>query len=282
MTTARKREAVHRLRAAHPRASVRRCCRVVHLHRSALYYKPIMADRDAALTRELLELARKHPRYGYRRMTILLRRSGWQVNPKRVARVWRQAGLKVPKRSVRKTRLGHTANGILRRRPERPNHVWSYDFASDQTMDGRRLKILVVVDEFTRRVLALRCARSIRGTDVVDTLLDLFKVYGLPEHIRSDNGPEFISKEVRRSLKDLGVSSLYIQPASPWENGYVESFNSRLRDELLDRELFQSLNEASVMLDTFRNTFNQERPHSSLGRRTPFEFYAAHRDGIVS
>ena len=275
MTTARKREAGKTLRRRRPDASVRRCCRLLGLHRSAVYYRTSRATRDAALTKELLALARKHPRFGYRRMTVLLNRAGWQVNAKRVARVWREAGLNIPNRKVRKRRLGHSGNGIQRHRPERPNHVGSYDFVSDQTEDGGRLKILVVIHEFTRRVLSLRCARSLRGVDVIDELHRLFAHYGLPEHIRSDNGPEFISKAVRVHLAQLSVGTRYIEPGSPWENGYVESFNSRLREQLLDRELFHNLNEATVLLEAHRKTFNGARPHSALGKLTPNEFYAA-------
>jgi putative transposase len=223
----------------------------------------------------MIELAREHPRYGYRRITALLRREGWSVNRKRVHRLWRQAGLKVPQVQRKRRRLGSSDNSCTRRRSERPNHVWSYDFVLDQTADGRRLKVLPIVDEYTRECLTIEVERSLTAEDVVSTLEYLFEVRGEPEHIRSDNGPEFIAEAVKGWLARRGAKTLYIAPGSPWENAYSETFNSRLRDELLDREVFESLKEAKVLLEDHRLDYNHRRPHSSLGYRTPAEFAAA-------
>ena len=282
MTTARKREAVTRLKGQHPAASQRRRCRVVGIGRSSVRYKARTVNRDDALTKELCRLARQHPRFGYRRMAALLRNSGWRVNDKRIARVWRQAGLKVPRKQVRKRRLGHSDNGCVRHRAERPNHVWSYDFVSDQTVDGRSLRMLAVVDEYTRESLAIHCAKSIRATDVIDVLVRLFAQHGMPEHIRSDNGPEFIAKVLQKLLKTLGIGPLYIKPGSPWENGYGESFNGKFRDELLDRELFSNLKEAAVIIERWRVQYNTVRPHSSLGYQTPAVYAQKVREGQLN
>jgi putative transposase len=229
------------------------------------------------------ELAREHPRYGYRRITALLRREGWSVNRKRVHRLWRQAGLKVPQVQRKRRRLGHSENSCTRRRAERPNHVWSYDFIHDQTADGRGLKLLPIVDEYTRECLTIEVERHLTAKDVVSTLEYLFEVRGEPEHIRSDNGPEFIAEVVKDWLARRGAKTLYIEPGSPWENAYSETFNSRLRDELLDREVFETLKEAKVLLEDHRLDYNGHRPHSSLGYRTPAEFAATcHRPGSAS
>jgi transposase InsO family protein len=208
-------------------------------------------------------------------VTTLLCADGWRVNHKRVERIWREEGLRVPRKQRKKRRLGHSANGIVHHRPEFPNHVWSYDFVSDQTADGRTLKILPVLDEFTRRSLALEVGRSFRSRNVIETLERLVEEHGAPGFIRSDNGPEFIAAAIRRWLEESGIATLYIAPASPWENGYSESFNSRLRDELLDRELFTSFTEARLLLESYRVDHNERRPHSALGQRSPTAFYAA-------
>jgi transposase InsO family protein len=220
----------------------------------------------------MLELVRPHPRYGYRRITALLRREGWPVNRKRIHRLWRQEGLKVPRKQRKRRRLGHSANGILRRRPEHPNHVWCYDFLKDQTTDGRPLKLLPIEDEYTRECLALDVARSITAQDVIRTLGRLFAERGAPGFLRSDNGPEFIAQALRDWLPRSGVQTLYIAPGAPWENAYSESLNSRLRDELLNRELFTSVLEARVITEDYRQEYNQRRPHSALGYQTPAAF----------
>jgi transposase InsO family protein len=234
------------------------------------------------LTSRIKALASKHPRYGYRRIHALLLREGWRVNRKRVQRLWRAEGLKVVQRQRKRRRLGSSENGCTRKRAEHRNHVWSYDFTMDETADGKRLKLMPVVDEFTRKCLGIEVERSLTATDVIDTLNYLFQVHGEPQYIRSDNGPEFIASAVKQWLAASGVKTLYIEPGSPWENAYVESFNSRLEDELLGRELFTSLTEGKVLIEQFRIVYNHERPHSSLGYRTPAEFAATcDRDSVA-
>ena len=220
-------------------------------------------------------LARQRPRFGAQRIHRLLVERHWRVNIKRIHRLWKQEHMQIPRKQRRKRRLpGGSANGCVRRRAERINHVWSYDFLMDRTEDGRQLKLLVVIDEYTRESLAIEVARSFTADDVIETLQYLFAVRSAPERIRSDNGPEFVARSVRRWLKQANVETLYISKGSPWENGYVESFNGKLRDELLNRELFLSLEEARWMVDRWRNDFNHHRPHSSLNYRTPAAFAA--------
>lgn len=257
--------------------SERRACRALGQPRSTQRYVRAEPDGEKALVQRMRELSGEHPRYGYRRVTALLRREGWSVNRKRVHRLWRREGLKVPQVQRKRRRLGQSENSCTRRRSERPNHVWSYDFVLDQTADGRRLKVLPIVDEFTRECLTIEVERSLTAEDVVSTLEYLFELRGEPEHIRSDNGPEFIAEAVRGWLARTGAGTLYIAPGSPWENAYSETFNSRLRDELLDREVFESLKEAKVLLEDYRLDYNDRRPHSALGYRTPAEFAATCR-----
>lgn len=222
----------------------------------------------------MLELVREHPRYGYRRMWALLRREGWRVNRKRVYRLWRAEGLKVPQKQRKKRYLGHSANGCARHRAEHKDHVWAWDFIHDRTHEGRPLKWLSIIDEYTRECLALEVGRGITADRVIDVLVELFTVRGVPRHIRSDNGPEFLATAIRRWLKHAAVKTLYIAPGSPWENGYAESFHSRLRDELLAREEFANLAEARALGTDWRLKYNHRRPHSSLGYRTPVEYSA--------
>lgn len=239
-------------------------------------HQPKKPERDRALLDRLKALSGKHPRYGYRRIHALLLREGWRVNRKRVQRLWREAGLKVrQKRQHKRSRLGSSENGCTRHQAQRKNHVWSYDFTMDQTADGRRLKLMPVVDEFTRECLAIEVERSITAEDVIATLAYLFRVHGEPQYIRSDNGPEFIANAVKHWLAAAGVKTLYIEPGSPWQNAYVESFNGKLEDELLGREMFTSLTEAKVLVEQYRVEYNHERPHSSLDYRTPVEFAAS-------
>ena len=214
-------------------------------------------------------MASRFGRYGYKRITDLLQMAGWTVNQKRVQRIWRAEGLKVPKRQPKRGRLWLADGSCIRLRPERPNHVWAYDFVAERTHDGRPLKLLTVVDEYTHECLAIRVARRMTAHDVLWVLADLFLEYGIPEHIRSDNGPEFVASAVRDWLADLGVATLFIEPGSPWENGYVESFNSKLRDELLNGEIFYTLREAQILTADWRRLYNGLRPHSSCGRRPP-------------
>jgi transposase InsO family protein len=222
----------------------------------------------------MVKLSRRHPRYGYRRIWALLRREGWVVNRKRVQRLWRAEGLRVPMVQHKRRRLGSSENSCTRLRAQHKNHVWSYDFVMDQTEDGRRLKLLPVVDEFTREAHDILVERSITAEDVVEFLEYLFAVHGEPDFIRSDNGPEFIANAVKNWLATTKVRTLYIEPGSPWENAYSESFNSRFEDELLNREIFSTLAEAKVLIEQYRVSYNLERPHSSLGYKTPAEFAA--------
>jgi putative transposase len=254
--------------------SERRACRALGVNRSVVRYRPKASAGREALVARMHELARAHPRYGYRRVWALLVREGWRVNRKRVHRLWRREGLKVPQKQRKRRRLGSSANGSQRRRAGRVNEVWSYDFVMDQTADGRRLKILPVVDEYTRECLALVVARRLTAADVVGVLTGLFAERGRPAYLRSDNGPEFVATAVKTWLARSGVQTLYIEPGSPWENAYSESFNSRLTDEVLDREVFASVKEAAVLLSEYRRAYNVDRPHSSLGYVAPAVFAA--------
>jgi len=255
--------------------SERRACRAIGQPRSTQRHTGQRASIDLALSIRMSELSRENPRYGYRRVWALLRREGWGVNKKRVLRLWREADLKVPHKQRKSRRLaGSGENGVTKRKAEHPGHVWSYDFAMDSTEDGRRVKVMPVVDEYTRECLSLEGQRSIKAEGVVDTLRRLFIERGEPDYIRSDNGPEFIAQAVKEWLALFGVKTLYIEPGSPWENAYSETFISRLRDELLDRELFANLKEAQVLLEDYRKHYNQSRPHGALGYLTPAEFAA--------
>lgn len=228
-----------------------------------------MRDDEASLTHDIVRLAKKYGRYGYRRIRQLLVDDGWRVSVKRVYRIWRREGLKVPQKQPKRGRLWLNDGSCVRLRPQRRNHVWSYDFVQDQTEDKRKFRMLTVIDEFTRRCLAIVVARRLRSDDVLHCLTDLMSRHGPPEHIRSDNGPEFVAKSVRSWLGRIGVKTLYIEPGSPWENGYCESFNSKLRDELLEGEQFSTLYEAQVLIERWRRHYNEIRPHSSLGYRPP-------------
>jgi transposase InsO family protein len=225
----------------------------------------------------MLELVGRHPRYGYRRIWALLRREGWVLNRKRLYRLWRREGLKVPKKARKKRRLGHSANGCKRLKAEGIDQVWAWDFIFDRTENGRTLKWLSIVDEYTRECLALVVARSVTAEDVIDVLAELFQVRGVPKRLRSDNGPEFIASALRGWLERTGAKTAYIAPASPWENGYAESFHSRLRDELLNVELFGNVAEAKALAERWQLDYNHRRPHGSLGYRTPAEFASIHR-----
>ena len=249
--------------------SQRRACRALQQHRSVQRRLPKVSSNEAALTAAITELATKYGRYGYRRITALLRRGGWHVNPKRVERIWRQEGLKVPAKQPKRERLWLGEGSCLRLRPEHPNHVWAYDFVTDRTADGRAFRMLTVVDEYTRECLAIKVERKLGSTEVLETLGELFVSRGPPEHLRSDNGPEFCAQAVKDWLGRLQVKTLFIEPGSPWENGYVESFNGKLRDELLNGERFTTLLEAHVLVAAWRYHYNRFRPHSALGYRPP-------------
>ena len=249
--------------------SERRACRVLGQHRSTQRKVPQTPDDEAALTADIIELARQYGRYGYRRITKMLRTVGWLVNKKRVERLWRREGLKVPSKQPKRSRLWLNDGSCIRLRAERPNHVWSYDFVADRTHDGRAYRMLCIIDEFTREALAVRVARRLNSTDVIEALCDLFIVRGIPAHIRSDNGPEFIAAALREWIAAVGAKTAYIEPGSPWENGYVESFNGKLRDELLNGEIFYTLAEAKIVIEQWRRHYNTVRPHSSLGYKPP-------------
>jgi putative transposase len=256
------------------KVSERRACQVLGQPRSTQRYAPREDEEERRLVARMLELVREHPRYGYRFITALLKQEGWKVNRKRVYRLWRQEGLQVPKKQRKKRRLGTSEGGCVRRRAERKNHVWAWDFVFDCTANGRSLKWLSIIDEYTRECLALEVNRRMTSDDVLDVLRDLFVVRGVPQHIRSDNGPEFIAQAIRGYLGAAGVETLYIEPGSPWQNGYAESFNSRLRDELLNAEIFENVPEAQSMAAEWRSDYNHRRPHSSLGYQPPAQYAA--------
>jgi transposase InsO family protein len=254
--------------------SERRACRVLQQPRVTQRYEPKQPDKDKALVAAMKRLAGEHPRYGYRLITGKLRQEGWYVNKKRVQRLWRKEGLQVPYRRKIKKSKGSSENSCSVKKAGYINHVWTYDFIEDRTEDGRTLKLLTVLDEWTRESAAIEVGRSIKSRDVISVLEYLFMVRGVPGYIRSDNGPEFIADAVKKWLREQMVGTLYIEPGSPWENGYIESFHSRLRDELLNRELFYSVKEAKVLVENWRMDYNHHRPHSSLGYMTPAAFAA--------
>lgn len=224
---------------------------------------------EEALTADIIKLAHRYGRYGYKRITALLRTQGWIVNHKRVERIWRQEALKVPQKHKKKGRLYLNDGSCIRLRPHWPNHVWSYDFVAERLKGGRKIRTLTVIDEYTRECLALRTDYKLGADEVMDVLTDLFITKGIPDHIRSDNGSEFTAKSIKLWLMQLGVKTLYIEPGSPWENGYNESFNGRLRDELLNGETFYTLKEAQIIIEQWRHHYNHIRPHSSLGYKPP-------------
>ncbi len=247
--------------------------------RGSQRYQSKKVDEDRQLLGQMRRVVELHPRYGSERVHGLLNSDGllggWRVNYKRVHRLWKREHLQVPGKQRKKRRLpGSSESSCVRHRPQHRNHVWSYDFVTDRTEDRRQIRLLAVIDEFTRECLAIEVARSFTARDVILALQYLFAVRGAPQYLRSDNGPEFIAKELQTWLSQAAVRTLYIQKASPWENGYMESFNSRLRDELLNRELFLSLAEARVVLDLWRIEYNQQRPHGSLSWQTPAAFAA--------
>jgi len=245
--------------------SERRACRVLEQARSTHRHEARVTDDERRLVERIVELAREYGRYGYRRITAMLQHEGWRVNHKRVERIWRQEGLKVPKKQSKRGRLWLSDGSCVRRRAEYPNHVWSYDFLMDRTHDGRPLRMLNIVDEYTRECLSIDVGRRLTSEDVLDRLAELFVQRGTPVYLRSDNGPELTAKAVREWLDRVHVQTLYIEPGSPWENGYVESFNGKLRDELLNREIFYTLTEAKVLVEGWRREYNGIRPHSALG-----------------
>jgi putative transposase len=233
--------------------------------------RPLISGEEYRLVADIISLATKYGRYGYRRITAMLNNSdkGWQVNHKRVERIWRQEGLKVPQKQPRRGRLWLNDGSCIRLRPEYKDHVWSYDFVTARTADGRAFKMLTIIDEYTRECLAILVERRLTSGDVIDKLYELFLFRGVPEHIRSDNGPEFTAKAIRKWLGRMDVKTLFIEPGSPWENGYIESFNGKLRDELLNREIFTTLTEAKILITDWKKEYNQVRPHSAKGYKPP-------------
>ena len=256
--------------------SERRACRVVEQPRSCQRYAAKPREDEAALVQRMLHLVRQWPRFGYRRIAALLRTESWRASATRIYRLWRREGLKVPQKKRKRRRLGKSENGCHRRRALHKDHVWCWDFVFDRTESGSVLKWLSIVDEYTRECLCLKVARGITSEDVIDTLAELFAMRGVPKCIRSDNGPEFIARAIQRWTKQLEIETLYIEPGSPWENGFAESFHSRLRDEFLALEVFESLVTARKLTQAWREDYNHYRPHSSLGYVAPAAFAARH------
>jgi putative transposase len=248
---------------------------VLNQPRSVQRYQAKPRDDEPKLIERMRQLARQRPRFGYRRIAALLRAEAWPASETRILRLWRREGLKVPQKKRKRRHVGASQNGCDRRRAEHKDHVWCWDFVFDRTASGSALKWLSVVDEYTRECLALKVDRSIISEDVIDTLAELFAVRGVPRHIRSDNGPEFIAQAIRRWLGQVGVEALYVEPGSPWENGYAESFHSRVRDEFLALEIFDNLQAARELTAAWKEDYNHYRPHGSLGYKTPVEFAAA-------
>jgi putative transposase len=250
-------------------ASERHACLLLGQPRGTQRYRPTQGEDEDRLTQAIVTLASQYGRYGYRRITALLVHAGWKVGKDRVERIWRREGLKVPKKQKPRGRLWLNDGACVRLRPLHPNHVWSYDFMSARTHDGRSVRILNLIDEYTRECLLIRAERRWSSAKVIGALADVMVMKGVPEHIRSDNGPEFMAKDLRQWLADTGAKTLYIEPGSPWENGYCESFNSKLRDEFLNSEIFYSMKELRVLAERWRRHYNTVRPHSSLGYRPP-------------
>lgn len=256
------------MRLAHP-YSERRICRALGIQRSSIRYVPEPRSDEGPLRADIVRLAAQYGRYGYRRVTALLWQEGWQISQSRVERIWRQEGLKVPQKQPKRGRLWLNDGSCVRLRPLHRNHVWSWDFVMDRTDDGRAIKILTLIDECTKEALAVYPARRIRANDVIGIFADVMVERGVPEYIRSDNGPEMIAKVLRNWLTRVGTKTAYILPGSPWENGYCESFNGKLRNELLNGEIFYTLREAQVIIEQWRWHYNRIRPHSALGYRPP-------------
>lgn len=249
--------------------SQRRACVALGAHRTTIRHHGSRAGDDARLRSDIIRLSSRYGRYGYRRITAMLHAEGWYVNHKRVERIWQQEGLKVPQKQPKRGRLYLNDGSCIRLRPLYPNHVWSYDFVADKLACGKSIRMLTVIDEYTRECLAIRVAYRLKSDDVLDVLSDLFLLKGMPDYIRSDNGSEFTAHTLREWLKELKVRTAYIEPGSPWENGFNERFNGSLRDECLNGELFYTLKEAQVIIESWRKEYNHIRPHSSLNYRPP-------------
>ncbi|WP_299664830.1 IS3 family transposase [uncultured Ruegeria sp.] len=268
LSPARRRACINHVRNQ-LNVSERRACRVLGQHRSTQRRVPQGRADEDPLVADMIELTRQYGRYGYRRIAALLREAGWSVSDGRVERLWRREGLKVPMKQPKKGRLWLNDGSCVRLRPEYRNHVWSYDFVHCRTDDGKAFRTLNILDECSRECLAIRVERKLNSTDVIDVLTDLFILRGAPSFIRSDNGPEFVAQAVRDWIAAVGAKTAYIEPGSPWENGYCESFNGRFRDELLNGEIFYSLREAQILIEQWRRHYNTKCPHSALGYRPP-------------
>lgn len=262
--------------------SERRACKLVEQPRTTQRHSLKEKSDEQKLKSDIIYLATKYGRYGYKRVTALLNQDGWKVNHKRVYRIWRTEGLKVPAKQPKRGRLWFNDGSCVRKRPEYKNHVWSYDFVFDRTQGGKPIRMLTVIDEYTRECLAIKIKHKLNSIDVIHALADLFLFRGVPDYIRSDNGAEFIAKKLRKWLYQLNVKTLYITPGSPWENGYIESFNGRLRDELLNGEIFYSLKEAQILVEMWRREYNTKRPHSSLGYKPPAPESFKIVDGVLA
>ena len=252
--------------------SERRACNVLDQHRLVQRYEPKQPDLDRPVVDALVRLSEKHPRYGYRRIAALLRREGWDINLKRVHRLWKKEGLQVPQPKRKRKSTGISKNSCNVSPSTHPHDVWTYDFLFDYTEQGTTLKMLVIMDEFTRQCLSIRVARKCNHLDILEELRRLFVTYEVPNRIRSDNGSEFTATQLQKSFEELDLKTAHISPGSPWQNGYVESFNNKFRDELLNRELFHSLSEAKLLIERYRKEYNEIRPHSSLNYLTPKEY----------
>lgn len=251
------------------KASERKVCATIGQHRSTQRYTSSVNAYAVLLREAVINYASEYGRYGYRAITDLLRMDGWGINYKRVERIWRQEGLQVPAKHRPRKRLWLNDGSCVRLRPEWKNHVWAYDFVQCRTANGKAFRVLVVIDEYSRECLALHVARKIKSEQVMHVLADLFLTHGMPDNIRSDNGPEFVAVALKKWFSNLQVQTQYITPGSPWENGYCESFNGKFRDKLLDGEVFMSLKEAEIVIEHWRNHYNTRRPHRSLGGRPP-------------
>jgi transposase InsO family protein len=247
----------------------RRACVALGVQRTTIRHNSRRAGDEARLRSDIIRLSSQYGRYGYRRITAMLHAEGWRVNHKRVERLWREEGLKVPQKQPKRGRLYLNDGSCIRLRPCWENHVWSYDFVSERLADGSKIRMLTVIDEYSRKCLAIRVQRQLKSHDVLDVLSDLFLIHGLPDYIRSDNGSEFTAHTLRDWLKELNVKTSYIEPGSPWENGFNERFNGSLRDECLNRERFYTLKEAQIIIEAWRKEYNHIRPHSSLNYRPP-------------
>jgi putative transposase len=264
---------VTRLEDAHG-ASERRACTVAQQHRSTQRYRPKIKSDEERLIKDMHRLVQENPRRGCRHITTLLQQEGWRINYKRVHRLWKLEGFKVPRKRRKKRAIGNASNACDKRKATAKNDVWTWDFIHDRTVDGRQLKHLDILDEYTRECLCLEVERSFKADDVLELLSQVMGKHGVPKHIRSDNGSEFIAKKMKTWLEKVGVETLYIEPGAPWQNGYVESFNSRLRDEFLETNYFYTLAEAKELCRAWKEKYNTKRPQKSLGKISPSDFAA--------